>query len=117
MNTIIELFSPELLFLGKTGQPYRGSVIVKYRHSENSIDMLAFKRFITSLRSTTLLFEDVPMTINEWIANNLKTTTDKIFVSVQLTARGGIQSNSYCGDDTLNVNIQHDKKLIFQIGE
>lgn len=109
----IELYSPELLFLGESGQPYRGSVVVRYINGANFIDILAFKKFITSLQNTTMKFEQSAATIHAWVS---KSTQSKAFVSVALTARGGIQPSITFGDDLLSAPTPvHQRPLYFQI--
>jgi len=88
-NNDIELSSPELLFLAKSGQPYRGSVYVHYITGCVSIDLVSFKRFITSLREVTLTSEDIAQHIYKEI--NKVLNTESLNVTVYLTARGGIQ--------------------------
>ncbi len=85
----IEYSSKELLFLAQSGQPYRGTLYIKFVSQGETFDLLDFKKYITSLRAVTLNSEDIAHVIYEQINANI--ITGDLGVVVDLTARGGIQ--------------------------
>jgi NADPH-dependent 7-cyano-7-deazaguanine reductase QueF len=95
-GVMVELMSPELMFLGVSGQPYRGTLFVSYINKGVVLDMLSFKKFITSLRSEKFLFEEVAKIIYNKLNESLQ-DNDTLSVMVDLTARGGIQSRTSYG--------------------
>lgn len=109
-ETRVEFSSNELLFLAKSGQPYRGSVYVKFESLGESFDMPSFKRYLTSLRSTTLNAEDVAYEIYETIHNAIR--SKNLGVVVDLSARGGLQQRLSFGHEFLVTQ----KNNIFQVG-
>jgi len=88
-NSTIEYSSKELLFLAKSGQPYRGSLHIYFISKGETFDLLTFKKYITSLRSVTLNAEDIAYTIYKKIDDAID--SKKLGVIVDLTSRGGIQ--------------------------
>lgn len=110
-GVMVELSSPELLFLGESGQPYRGTLYVTYFNNGIILDMLSFKKFITSLRHKTFLFEDIAKYIHDSVIESLNSTSI-VNVTIDLTARGGIQSRTMYGE--LNTN-PIKKPLVFQM--
>ncbi len=109
-NTRVEFSSNELLFLAKSGQPYRGSLYVKFESLGESFDMLSFKCYITSLRSQTLNAEDIAHEIYTTILNAID--SKDLGVVVDLSARGGIQQRLSYGQE-FSVT---QKNNIFQVG-
>jgi NADPH-dependent 7-cyano-7-deazaguanine reductase QueF len=95
-GTNIEYSSKELLFLAKSGQPYRGTVYINFTSKGETIDLLDFKKYITSLRSVTLNSEDIAFTIYEKLNSTI--STHNLGVIVDLTARGGIQQRIEFGE-------------------
>ncbi len=88
-GSVLEYSSKELLFLGHSGQPYRGTLYVKFLSSGESFDMRDFKHYITSLREKTLYSEDIAHEIFQTIAASIQTLN--LGVVVDLSGRGGIQ--------------------------
>ena len=109
-GTRVEFSSNELLFLAKSGQPYRGSLYVKFESLGESVDMLSFKRYITSLRSETFYAEDIAHEIYRTLSNAIK--TKDLGVVVDLAARGGLQQRLSFGHE-FKVS---QKNNIFQVG-
>ncbi|MBT5934511.1 hypothetical protein [Sulfurimonas sp.] len=105
----IEYSSAELLFLAKSGQPYRGTLYVKFRSINETFDLHDFKHYITSLRTKSLNAEDIAFNIFKTIAKNIK--CDDLGVLVDLSARGGIKQRISFGKEF----IEHKKTNIFQI--
>jgi len=108
-GTKIEYSSKELLFLAKSGQPYRGSLYVKFTSLGETIDLISFKKYITSLRNKTLNAEDIAYAIYESI--ELVIQVNDLGVVVDLTARGGLQQR-------LNYGVEFSpiiKNNIFQV--
>ena len=95
-ESTIEYHSKELLFLAQSGQPYRGSLTIRFISEGETFDLLTFKKYITSLRSVTLNAEDIAHTIYEKINNTIK--SKNLGVVVDLTARGGIQQRICFGE-------------------
>ncbi|CAA6811088.1 MAG: Unknown protein [uncultured Sulfurovum sp.] len=95
-NTNIEYTSKELLFLAQSGQPYRGTLYLNFTSQGETIDLLDFKKYITSLRSVTLNAEDIAYTIHTKIEDAIN--THNLGVVVDLTARGGIQQRISFGE-------------------
>jgi len=108
-GTKIQYLSRELLFLAKSGQPYRGTLYVNFTSLGETIDLVAFKKYITSLRSVHLNAEDIAFEIHSTINNSIK--TDNLGVMVDLSARGGLQQRLAYGE-AFEVVV---KKNIFQI--
>lgn len=92
----IEYSSKELLFLAQSGQPYRGTVYVNFTSQGETIDLIDFKKYITSLRSVTLNAEDIAFTIYQKL--NESFSSMNLGVIVDLTARGGIQQRIGFGE-------------------
>jgi NADPH-dependent 7-cyano-7-deazaguanine reductase QueF len=88
-GTRVEFHSNELLFLAKSGQPYRGSLYVKFESLGESFDSVDFKRYITSLRSVVMNAEDIAVKIYTKIENSI--SVKNLGVVVDLSARGGLQ--------------------------
>lgn len=108
-GTKIEYHSKELLFLAKSGQPYRGSLYVKFSSLGESIELSSFKKYITSLRDKILNAEDIAYEIHKTIDTIIK--TNDLGIVVDLSARGGLQQRlSYGNEFTPTV-----KNNIFQI--
>jgi len=108
-GSIIEYHSKELLFLAKSGQPYRGSVTIRFKSIGETINLVDFKKYITSLRRETLNAEDIAYVIYETIHNTI--STDNLGVIVDLTARGGIQQCISFGESFVPVV----KENVFQV--
>jgi NADPH-dependent 7-cyano-7-deazaguanine reductase QueF len=108
-GSTIEYSSRELLFLGKSGQPYRGSLYIHFKSIGETINLVDLKKYLTSLRDETLNAEDIAYTIYETINNNISTAN--LGVIVDLTARGGIQQRLSFGEQFEVVN----KANIFQV--
>lgn len=108
-GSTIEYSSKELLFLAKSGQPYRGSVHIHFKSIGETINLVDFKKYLTSLRSETHNAEDIAYVIYETINNNISTAN--LGVTVDLTARGGIQQRICFGEPFEIVN----KENIFQL--
>lgn len=105
-ETTIEFSSKELLFLAKSGQPYRGSLHVQFQSLGESFDLQDFKKYLTSLRSQTFYAEDIAHEIFNTIEQSIK--AKNLGVVVDLTARGGIQqrlSYGFCFNLTQRANI------------
>ena len=107
--TKIEYNSKELLFLAQSGQPYRGSLYVNFTSLGETIDLVAFKKYITSLRSVKLNAEDIAYEIYKTIKESI--VVDDLGVVVDLSARGGLQQRLAYGKE-FNPII---KQNIFQI--
>ncbi len=85
----IEFSSPELMWLGLSGQPYRGSLQIEMISNGKSFDLLSLKKYITSLRSQVVILEDIA----QKILNDLDLLENNtLSVSVRTTPRGGISS-------------------------
>ena len=108
-GTRIEYTSPELLFLARSGQPYRGSLYVSFTSLGESFDTQDFKHYITSLRSCTLNAEDIAYEIFSKIEMSIK--SKNLGVVVDLTARGGLQQRLSYGHEFQVV----EKNSIFQV--
>jgi len=105
-GTKIEFHSSELLFLAHSGQPYRGSLYVKFESQGESFDLVDFKRYITSLRSKVLNAEDIAYEIYETVHSSINAKS--LGIVVDLSARGGIQQRLSYGTEfavTLKNNI------------
>ncbi|MDQ7042730.1 MAG: hypothetical protein Q9M34_04290 [Sulfurimonas sp.] len=108
-GTKIEYSSKELLFLASSGQPYRGSLYVKFSSSGTTIELLSFKKYITSLRDETLNAEDIAYEIYQTIFSSIN--VEDLGVVVDLSARGGIQQRLSFGTEFTPIA----KNNIFQI--
>ena len=108
-NTKIEYSSKELLFLAQSGQPYRGTLYVNFTSKGETIDLVAFKKYITSLRSKKFYAEDIAYEIYTTIKNAIE--VDDLGIVVDLTARGGLQQRLVYGREFSPVI----KENIFQI--
>ena len=108
-KTRVEFHSNELLFLAQSGQPYRGSLYVKFESLGESFNSIDFKRYITSLRSLTLNAEDIAYKIYRKIESSI--VSEKLGVVVDLTARGGLQQRLSYGSE-FEVT---EKNNIFQV--
>lgn len=95
-GTTIEFSSKELLFLAKSGQPYRGSLHVQFQSLGESFDLQDFKKYLTSLRSQTFYAEDIAHEIFNTIEQSIN--AKNLGVVIDLTARGGIQQRLSFGD-------------------
>ena len=109
-DTMVEYSSNELLFLARSGQPYRGVLYVQFRSVGESFDTLSFKRYITSLRAKTLMAEDIAYEIYSTIAGAIQ--TQDLGVVVDLSARGGIKQRVSYGSSFAPTH----KPNIFQVG-
>jgi len=105
----IEYSSPELLFLGHSGQPYRGSFFVRFTSKGEGFDLRDFKRYITSLRAQTCYAEDIAHEIFSTISNAI--TVDDLGIVVDITARGGIRQRVSFGE----AFIPTKKAVMFQM--
>lgn len=108
-DTKVEYLSHELLFLAQSGQPYRGTLYVKFTSVGETFNLLDFKKYITTLRDTKLNAEDIAYQIFTTISKNI--TTKDLGVVVDLTARGGIQQRISYGAE---FSVTH-KENIFQV--
>ncbi|MEA2047624.1 MAG: hypothetical protein U9O64_04165 [Campylobacterota bacterium] len=108
-KTRIEYMSPELLFLAKSGQPYRGTLYIHFISKGESVDLTDLKKYITSLRACTFTAENIAYII----FNKIKTAidVDTLGVIVDLSARGGIQQRIHFGASFTPVK----KQNIFQV--
>jgi len=106
----IQYSSPELLFLAKSGQPYRGTLYIDFTSTGEGFDMRDFKTYLTSLRSMSFNAEDIAYEIYTRIIENVE--VNDLGVTVDLTARGGIQQRISFGADFEVVQ----KSNIFQVG-
>lgn len=105
----LEYSSRELLFLAQSGQPYRGSVFIKFTSRGESFDLRDFKKYLTSLRAKTFYAEDIAHEIFSVINSSI--TTEGLGVVVDLSARGGIQQRVRFGQAFTPV----EKANIFQV--
>lgn len=111
VGSVVELMSPELMFTGVSGQPYRGTVYIQYVNNGAVLDTLSLKKYITDMRQEKILLEDVPYKFFADISNTIG--TGDVNVYVDLTARGGIQSRtSYI---SFPFAAPEKKNLVFQI--
>jgi NADPH-dependent 7-cyano-7-deazaguanine reductase QueF len=108
-NSSLEYSSPELLFLGHSGQPYRGTLYIKFLSCGETFDLRDFKSYITSLRGETLYAEDIAYEIFSTIKNAIKSVD--LGVVVELSARGGIQQRVSYGAQFEPVK----KATVFQV--
>ena len=108
-GTNIEYASKELLFLAQSGQPYRGSVYIRFNSQGETFNLLDFKKYITSLRSVTMNAEDIAHTIHKKIEDSIN--TKHLGIIVDLTARGGIQQRIGFGESFVPVV----KENVFQV--
>lgn len=108
-GSTIEYSSKELLFLAKSGQPYRGTLYVHFKSIGETINLIDFKKYLTSLRAETFNAEDIASVIYGTINNNI--STSNLGVTVDLTARGGIQQRIHFGEP---FQVTH-KENIFQV--
>jgi len=108
-DTRVEYMSPELLFLAQSGQPYRGTLYIYLVSKGESIDLVAFKKYITSLRACTFIAENIAYEIYTKIKSVLD--VDTLGVIVDLSARGGIQQRTQFGE----VFEPSKKQHIFQV--
>ena len=108
-NTKLQYLSHELLFLAKSGQPYRGSVYVNFMSLGETFNLQDFKKYITSLRDKKLNAEDIAYEIFSTITKSIE--TQNLGIIVDLTARGGIQQRVSYGADFPIVQ----KENIFQV--
>jgi len=109
-GTRVEFHSKELLFLARSGQPYRGSLYVKFESMGESFDTVAFKRYITSLRSLTFNAEDIAYEIFSKIDETIE--SKNLGVVVDLSARGGLSQRLSFGKEF----VVTQKNNIFQVG-
>ena len=109
-DTRVEFHSNELLFLARSGQPYRGSLYVKFESMGESFDTIDFKRYITSLRSATLNAEDIAYEIFSKIDETIE--SKNLGVVVDLSARGGLAQRLSFGKEF----VVTQKNNIFQVG-
>ena len=109
-GTRVEFHSNELLFLARSGQPYRGSLYVKFESVGESFDTVDFKCYITSLRSKTLNAEDIAFEIYRSIQESME--SKNLGVVVDLSARGGLQQRLSFGHEFAVTQ----KNNIFQVG-
>ena len=105
----VEYASKELLFLARSGQPYRGSLYVQFYSLGESVELRSFKKYITSLRDKTFNAEDIAYEI--YASINAAINVENLGVVVDLSARGGIQQRLSYGKDFLPVM----KNNIFQL--
>ena len=106
----IQYSSAELLFLAKSGQPYRGTLYINFISLGEGFDMRDFKTYLTSLRSQHFSAEDIAYEIYTTITESV--TVEVLGVTVDLTARGGIQQRISFGAEFEVVS----KPTIFQVG-
>ena len=104
----VQFSSKELLFLGQSGQPYRGSVYVEYTTDEKTVNLLDIKKYITSLRNETIVAEDIAQVIH----NEFDGFMVELGVVVDLTARGGIAQSISYGNEFSPLR---DRPNIFQV--
>jgi len=109
-GTRVEFSSNELLFLAQSGQPYRGSLYLRFESLGESFDTIDFKRYLTTLRSKTLNAEDIAFEIYSCVDGVIE--SKNLGVVVELSARGGISQRLSYGDDFE----PNKKNNIFQVG-
>jgi len=109
-DTAIEYTSNELLFLGASGQPYRGALSVRFITKTQSIDLRDFKKYITSLRAQTFIAENIAYEIFHTIDSAID--TKNLGVVIDLSARGGIQQRISFGEPFTPTA----KPTMFQVG-
>lgn len=107
-GSYIEFCTHELTFLGESGQPYRGMLFIQYITDNKVIELISLKKYIESLRSRTLVLEEVSSVIHSDINNLLK--NDTLSVSIKTTPRGGISSTIRHGADYKTPDI---KPIVF----
>lgn len=110
-HTTIEYMSPELLFLAQSGQPYRGTLYIRFISKGESVNLMDLKKYITSLRACIFTAENIAHEIFSKIA--LAIDVDTLGVIVDLTARGGIQQRISFGAVFEPVK----KQNIFQVNQ
>jgi len=110
-GTRVEFHSNELLFLAVSGQPYRGSLYVKFESQGESFNLVDFKRYITSLRSKVLNAEDIAYEIYTTVEGSID--SKNLGVVVDLSARGGLQQRLSFGTEF----VVTQKNNIFQVGQ
>jgi len=98
VGSTVTYSSDELLFLAHSGQPYRGSVYVHFTTGDKVVDLIDFKKFLTSLRHETLTSESIAKHIYDWFEDMIDLT-----VTCYLTPRGGIRQT-----------ITHGKPHVFE---
>jgi NADPH-dependent 7-cyano-7-deazaguanine reductase QueF len=108
-DTRVQYMSHELLFLAKSGQPYRGTVYVNFVSIGETFELLDFKKYITTLRDKKLNAEDIAYEIFNTIDKSVD--TKDLGVIADLTARGGIQQR-ICFGTEFNAK---EKENIFQV--
>jgi len=106
-TSYIEFSSPELLFLGESGQPYRGTLYIQYYCMNETLDLISLKKYITSLRSKIIILEEVANIIYCDISKVMN--SKDLCVTVKTSPRGGISSTIQHG----NINIVPKAKPIF----
>ena len=106
----IQYSSSELLFLAKSGQPYRGTLYINFTSKGEGFDMRDFKTYLTSLRSINFNAEDIAYEIYTKVSQSVE--VEALGITVDLTARGGIQQRISFGADFDVVQ----KPNMFQVG-
>lgn len=86
----IEQSTHELMFLGHSGQPYRGVLGVQYTTNNKAIEAISLKKYIETLRRETMLLENSAKIIHDNINTVLQ--SDTLCVTVRTTPRGGVSS-------------------------
>lgn len=109
-GSYIELSSPELSWLGESGQPYRGTLYIQFMTEGKSLEMLSLKRYITSLRDKVVTLEDIASKILFDLNTNLSNNT--LGITVKTTARGGISSTIRAGKE---YSMPESKPIVFGI--
>lgn len=97
-GSYVELSTHELLFLGMSGQPYRGILGIQFITSKQSIDFIELKKYVESLRRVHIRLEDSAKKIHDDIDKFLKNSTLKI--TVKTTPRGGFSSTIIYGNES-----------------
>ena len=109
VGSYIELSSPELLWLGSSGQPYRGTLYIQYITNGKTVEMIDLKKYITSLRQETILLEDIAIHIYSDLVKCLGTDLQ---VTVKTSPRGGISSTIRYGS---NLGDVESKPIVFGV--
>ena len=108
-GTYIEVSSPELMWLGNSGQPYRGTLYIQYINNGSVTNLLDIKKYIGTLRGEVVLLEDIAFKIYNSIG------IDNAIVTVKTTARGGISSTiKYPVGNSMDV-FPEQKPIVFGI--
>lgn len=107
-GSYVEFCTHELTFLGESGQPYRGMLFIQYVVEGKVLELVSLKKYIESLRSRTIMLEDVSANIYEDINKVLGNSS--LCVTIKTTPRGGISSTVRYGKE---YNLPEVKPIVF----